>query len=68
MDQTLSIAILVGFVVASPWLLLFFYRATIPPGMLWAAILCQFFLPIIGWAIALYVALRDWDFPPPPDS
>lgn len=64
MDFILSVALLAGLAAALPSLLLLYYRDNIPPGVLWAAILCQLFMPVFGWFVAAYVALKDWDYPP----
>lgn len=61
MSDTFTLALLAGILAGLPVLLLFIYRKTIPQGVLWAAILCSFAMPVVGWLFGLYVALKDWD-------
>ena len=61
MSDIFQIALLAGLFSALPWLLLFIYRRTIPPGAMWAALICSLSMPVLGAFVALYVALKDWD-------
>lgn len=61
----MTLILIVAGLSVLPYALLIWYRDTIPPGPMWFAVLFPLALPGLGWFVTLYVALKDWDWPPP---
>lgn len=55
------IVLLLTAIYMLPSLLLYYYRTTIPQTPMLVALACGFTLPVFGWFVMLYVALKDWD-------
>lgn len=64
MSNILVLSLMAGVVYAVPFVLLYHYRHTIPPGPMWVAALCCLLMPGVAWFVALFVALKDWNYPP----
>jgi hypothetical protein len=61
MFDILFIALLWAGFCALPSVLILYYRDTIPPGPMAVALVCTLTLPLLGWPVTLYVALKDWE-------
>jgi hypothetical protein len=56
----IALIVLAALLGAAPTFALLARRDTIPPGVLWAAVVVNWTVPVIGWCFAVWAATHDF--------
>ncbi len=56
----IALIVIAAVLAAAPTFALLARQATIPPGILWAAIIATWTVPVLGWCFAVWAATHDF--------